>query len=332
MQDTSIYPRASGYLKRLLVDIGDKVKERQLLAEIDDPEVDAQLRQAEANLVLAQANYKKAQDDANLAETTLKRYENAPPGGITQQDLDERRAALQTALATVEATQASIKANQATVDRLTAEKNFQKIIAPFDGTITARNFDIGALLMPTTTPGARELLRIEETDMLRVFVNVPQPYVTSIKIGQQASLNVRNYAGKEFTGTVTRTAGALDPVARTLRYQIDVPNKDGSLYAGMYGQVRLPVTAQTPPILVPTSALVFDSAGTRVWVVELGDVARSKKVEVGRDYGTDVEIASGITPDERVVANPGTKLSDGAPVTVARKADEALPSQSAQAR
>jgi RND family efflux transporter MFP subunit len=318
MQDTSIYPRANGYLARLLVDIGSQVQAGQLLAEIDTPEINADLKQTQANLVQAQANLRKSQDDYRLAESTLKRYEEVgPTGGVTQQDLDEKRGALAQAKSQFEAAEANVSAMRATVERLTAQQGFGRITAPFAGVITARNYDVGALLVPTSAASGKPLFRLEEIDTLKVSVNVPQSYVDSVKIGQQVALSVRNFPGREFKGTVARSAGALDPSARTLRFEIDVPNKEGVLFSGMYGQVRLPVTQQHPPIMLPTSALVFDSAGIHVWVMD-GDTVRSRKVEVGRDFGTEVEVASGISTEDSVVSNPGERLVDGESVTVLR--------------
>jgi RND family efflux transporter MFP subunit len=160
------------------------------------------------------------------------------------------------------------------------------------------------------------MFRIANTDTLHVFVNVPQSYVTSVKTGQEAYLSVRNYPGKEFTGTIVRSTGALDPATRTLRYQIDFPNRDGVLYAGMYAEARLKVVEAQPPVVVPTSALVFDSTGTRVWAVEDGKVF-PKVVSVGRDLGTEIEVTSGLIGNESVVTNPGERLASGVRVAIA---------------
>jgi len=323
-QETSIFPRASGYLRKLHVDIGDRVKEGQLLAEIDAPDIDAELAQAKASLAQAQANLTKANNDFELSQTTLKRYQGfAQSGGVTQQQLDEKQAAFTEAQSAQAGGEANVKAADATVQRLTALQGFTKVYAPFAGTITARNYDLGALMTASSTAG-RELFRIADTDTLRVFVNVPQAYVTSVRNGQSAFLSVRNYPGKEFTGTITRSTGALDPNTRTLRYEIDFANKDGTLFAGMYAQARLEVTDAQPPVVVPTSSLVFDASGTKVWVVEQGKVF-PKDVNVGRDLGTDIEVSSGLKGDESVVTNPGDRLATGAEVAVAGTPAEAAP-------
>jgi RND family efflux transporter MFP subunit len=328
MQQTSIIPRANGYLKRILVDIGDHVEAGALLAEIDTPDVDADLARATANVELSNANLLKAQEDFALADTTLKRYANSVEGGgVTRQQLDERRSALSESQASLAAARAGVAVAEADVRRLTVLQGFERVTAPFSGTITARNNDVGALLTPSNTTEGRELYRIDRTDSLRVFVNVPQTYATAVKVGDDAFLSVRNHVGREFAGKIARTAGAIDPATRTLRTQIDVPNADGVLYSGMYGEVRLPLRSGHPSLVVPTSALVFVADGTWVWTVE-SDRARRRKVAVGRDFGTEIEVLTGLTEQDTVVKNPGERLVDGVEVRAssepeARKAEGA---------
>jgi len=322
-QETAIYSRANGYLKSQTVDIGDHVKVGQLLAEIDAPDLDAELNQAKASVVASESNLAKAKSDRDLAEITLKRFEEyAKSGGVTQQDLDTRRATFAQTDAAYAQSKADVAIQQANVQRLTALVGFEKITAPFTGVITARNYDVGALLSSTNT--GRPLFNLAQIDVLRVFVNVPQSYVTQIKTGQEARLTVRNYPGRTFTGKITRSTGALDPNSRTLRYEIDFPNSDDTLYSGMYGQVTLPVNQDQSPMRVPTSALVFDSAGTKVWVVDDGK-ARARLVSVGRDFGTEVEINSGLSGSEAVVTNPGQRLAEGVAVNVSSPASPIVP-------
>jgi RND family efflux transporter MFP subunit len=314
-QATAIYPRANGYIKRLLVDIGARVTDGQLLAEIDTPEVDAQLNQARATLEQGKANVGKAQNDFDLAQKTLERYTGfAKTGGVTQQQLDEKRSAFAQAKAILEAAKATVSGSQAEVQRLEAIQGYEKVTAPFGGTITARNYDLGALLSPTNT-GNRELFRIDQIDVLRVYANVPQNYATTIKVGEKASFFVRNYPGRAFTGTVARTAGAIDPQTRTLRVEVELANADGALFSGMYGQIRFHVTQAQPPLVVPSSALVYNAQGTRVAVAVNGKV-QFRKVELGRDLGNEIEVASGLGADELVVSNPGERLIDGIEVNV----------------
>jgi RND family efflux transporter MFP subunit len=293
------------------VDIGDRVKAGQLLAEIDAPDVDAELVQAKASVGQAKANVVKAEDDLELARTTFERYKGfGKGGGVSQQEIDEKRAAYTQAQSALEAFKASVAAAEATVQRLAALQGFEKVYAPFAGVVTARNMDVGALVSAGQTV---PLFRIADTDVLRVYVNVPQSYVQSVRPGQKVGLAVRNYPGKEFEGVVARTAGALDPATRTLRYEVDVPNKEGVLLAGMYGEVRIKAKQDEPPMVVPTSAVVFDSGGTKVWVVEEGKV-HPKRVDVGRDFGTEIEVSSGLSGKEQVVTNPGERLADGVEV------------------
>ncbi len=316
-QETAIFPRANGYLKKLLVDIGDKVQKDQLLAEIDMPDVDADVNQAKASLAQAQANLTKAQNDFELADVTLKRYTGfAESGGVTQQQLDEKKAAFTQAQSALEGAKANVQVAQASLDRLISLQAYERVTAPFGGIISARNYDVGALMSASNTGDGKQLFSIADTETLRIFVNVPQAYVPSLKIGQPATLTLKTYPGRKFTGTIARWAGALDPATRTLRLEIDFPNHEGALFAGMYAEAHLPVNQDQPPLVVPTSALVFDSNGTRVWVVN-DNKAYAAKVDVGRDFGTEVEISSGLKGNEMVVTNPGARMADGVDVQVA---------------
>src|SRR5205814_9759345 len=210
------------------------------------------------------------------------------PGSVIQQDIDAKQAAYDDAASALKQAKASVVANEAEVHRLAVLQGFEKISAPFDGTITSRAYDVGQLLSSGNTANGAELFRLQQTETLRGFVNVPQAYLNSVKVGKDAFLTVRNYSGKEFKGTITRSAGALDPATRTLRYEVDFPNKDGVLFAGMYGQVRIPIHEDQPPMIVPTSAVVFDADGTKVGVVE-DQKFHYRTVELGRDFGTEIE-------------------------------------------
>lgn len=315
-QSTSIYTRANGYLKNILVDIGDHVKAGQLLAEIDSPEVDAQLQEAKAQLQQANVTVGRATNEYNFNKDTFERYQGlAKTGGITKQQLDEKRAAFNIATSSLAAAKATVNAAQASVEKYTQMQGFEKVLAPFDGTITARNYDKGALLSPAATGPGKELFQIDQTNVLRVFVKVPQTYVTSMKAGQDAELLVRNYPARPFKGTVVRSAGALDPTTRTLRFEVDFPNDDHALFPGMYGQVRFHVHQDHPTLIVPTSALLFQADGLKVAVVDDGKI-RYHHVTVGRDFGAEAEVAAGLSGDEQVVTNPGGRLVEGAEVTV----------------
>lgn len=314
-QETSLYPRVNGYLKRYFVDIGDHVTTNQLLAEIDAPELDAELAQAGGTLQQIQSAYTRAHDENVLAEATLKRYEGfAKAGGVTQQQLEEKRVAVRQSHAAVEGAKANIVTAEANVQRLTELKGFKKIVAPFDGTVTVRAYDVGALLTTANVNPGKEIFKIAQTDTLKVFINVPQSYVAAAAIGQPASFIIRNFPGREFSGTITRTAGALDPATRTLNTEIDIPNPKGELLAGMYGEVKLKNIGEQP-LLIPTSALIIDADGTRVGTFVEGKVT-FKNVTLGRDFGTDIEVTTGLNDQENVITNPGLRMVEGGAVQV----------------
>lgn len=315
-QETAIYPRSNGYLKRFLADIGDSVKEGQLLAEIETPEIDAQLNQTRAAVQQAQANIEKAKMDLGLAQTTWKRYENVGAGGVSQQELDEKRTQLDQAKAGLNVAKANLVATQAEVQRLEALTSFKQVAAPFAGTIGTRNYDVGALLSPGNTGPGHELFQISRTDTLRVFTKVPQTYATLIEDGQPVELTVRNYPGRSFAGKVSRSAGSLDPSTRTLRVQVDVANRDNVLFAGMYGQLKFHITQDRPPLLVPSSALVYNADGLSLALLRNGK-AHFQKIAVGRDFGTEMEILEGLTDTDIVIVNPGQSVRENVEVQIA---------------
>ena len=315
-QTTSLYPRTTGYIKTLLVDIGDRVSADQLLAEIATPEVDAELLQARAALDQARTAAERTESDYQLAQATLVRYEGfARSGGVTQQQLDERRSAERQAWAALQGGKANVSAAAANVSRLEALQGFERVAAPFPGTVATRGYDIGALVSPGSSGPGRELFRIDRTDILRVFIDAPQQYVGEMQIGREAAVTVRNYPGRSFSGTIARTAGSLDPGTRTLRVEIDVTNAENLLFAGMYGEVRLPIT-RAPALLIPTSATLFDTEGTRVALVK-DDRVHFQKVTLGRDLGKNIEVLEGLHPDDLVIRNPGQRLVEGGPVRTA---------------
>jgi RND family efflux transporter MFP subunit len=316
-EQTAIYPRANGYLKRYLVDIGDRVEAGQLLAEIDTPEVDAQLSQARAAVEQAKANIEKAATDLALAQTTWKRYENVGSGGVSQQELDEKRTQVDQAKAGLNVARANLVAAEMDVKRLEALQGFQKVTAPFAGRISTRNYDVGALLSPGNSGPGKELFQVDRTDKMRVFVKVPQGYATGIKEGQTAELAIRNYPGRPFEGKVSRFAATLDSSTRTLRTELDVPNREGLLLGGMYGTVKFKVTQDRPPLLVPTSALVYDAAGRQLALVRNGKV-HMQSVSLGRDLGMELEILDGLSPDDLLIANPGQRIREGVQVQIAQ--------------
>ncbi len=322
MQQTAIYARVDGYLKRWLVDINDHVEKGQLLAEIDAPDTDAQLAQAKATFQQAQANVVRAAADLELANATYKRYHGLlPSGSVTQQDLDTRQSNANQAAAEKAAADAAVKSAQATVDRLAALQGFEKIVAPFSGTITFRNYDVGARISSTDTAKGHEMFDIADIDRLRIYVNVPQAYVTLIQLGQPVHFIARrNYGDRQFTGYVARTAGVLDPSTRTLLTELDFDNHNHQLWAGMYGEVHISVHHEHPMLTIPTPAMMFEANGTQVAVVDDHNRVHFRPVTLGEDLGQRLEVVAGLKGNERVVTNPGEKLLDGIVVQVAHEA------------
>jgi RND family efflux transporter MFP subunit len=305
-----LYARTNGYLKRWLVDIGDRVKEGQLIAEISAPDVDDQLAQAKANLVLSRANLKVSEANLELAKVTLER--DLRTGTATAPlVIDQDRAQVTTAAAQVESSRASIQVNEATVQQYADLVAFQRIVAPFAGVITARTVDPGALVTADNPSETRPLFYVMQTDPLRVFVNVPQTHATTIAVGQNAVLYRQEDPGRQFSGRVTRTADALDPNTRTLLTQVDVPNPDGSLRPGMYLQVKFAAARAAPVVLVPSAALVWRPQGPVVPVLDKDNRVRYRPVQVGRDFGLELEVVTGLQGDENVIVHPGDALAEG---------------------
>lgn len=311
LRETAVYARTSGYLKRWLVDIGDRVEDGQLLAVIDTPEVDAQLLQARAALAEAKATLTRNKASAELAKFNVIRVrESYTSGVVTRQELDETEASVKVADATVQLSDAAIRASEANVKRLEDLQRFQKVTAPFAGVITARNYDSGALVVADTASG-REMFHLAQMDTLRVFADVPQTFATAIRVGQTAPVSRREVPGKEYAGTVARTTNSVDPRTRTLRVEVDVPNRDRGLLPGMYLQVRFRLDAPAQLARVPGAAVVVRAEGAKVAVVDADGRLSYRAVTLGRDYGTDVEVTTGLTGGERIVVRPGDDMAAG---------------------
>jgi RND family efflux transporter MFP subunit len=299
--EASIHARASGYLKSWLVDIGESVTNGQLLAEIDSPELDQQLAQAQAQLAQTQAAL-------DLAQTTAKRWTDL----VKSQSVSEQETAEKTGDFAVK--QADTHAAQANLQRLQALKNYDRVTAPFNGTITARNTDIGQLIAADSGP---ELFRLAQTDPLRVYVRVPQPLIRAVAIGQEADLVFQESPGKVFSATVTRTAGAVDPLTRTLLVELQVPNPKNEIFAGSYAQVRFhdaPAAAGT--LVLSDNCLIFRAQGMQVAVVGADDKVVLHSVKLGRDFGNTVEILDGLNATDRVILNPPDSIADGMAVQI----------------
>jgi RND family efflux transporter MFP subunit len=298
-----IYARTSGYLRKWTVDIGAHVKKGQLLAVIETPEVDQQLQQSLSNLNTAKANLA-------LAETTKNRYEGMiRSNAVSQQDVDN-------AVGTYNANKAIVEANQANVKQLEALQSFEKIYAPFDGVVTARNTDIGDLINSGSAGGVKtDLFHIAQPGTLRVYVNVPEEYSQGIKVGMTADLSLAEFPGRKFQGNLVRTADAINMTTRTLLIEIDVKNPAGELLTGSYAEVHLKVPTQASTLLLPVNALIFRSQGLRVGVVKGGKVELAA-VTPGRDSGNQIEITSGLKPDDQVIINPPDSIVSGQRVQI----------------
>ncbi len=304
-----IYARVPGYLKTWKHDIGSKVKAGDLLAEIDTPDLDQQLAQARAALSVADAN-------AKLSEITAKRWQAlAGTDAVAKQDVDQRTF-------TYNANVAQVKAAQATVNQLVAETGFKRLTAPFDGIVTARATDIGALINVGASGGA-QLFVVSDTRKLRVYVNVPQNYVPSVPAGTQATIKVPEHPGKTYTGTVEASAQSVTASTGTTLMQIIVDNRAGELMPGSYASIHLNISSAAKVLTVSSSALIFDSKGLSIATVGSDNRVVVKPVTVQRDLGTVIEIASGLAVGDRVIKNPPDGIETGAQVNVVTKPDAA---------
>ena len=304
--DAPIYARTNGYLRRWYADIGTHVRKGQLLADIETPEADQQLAQARADLASSQAN-------ANLAKTTAARYQGLlQSDSVSKQDTDN-------AVAAERAQSATVASAQANVARLAELQGFQKITAPFDGVITARNTDVGQLINSGAGSPQTELFHMADVKTLRVFVNLPQTDCADIKVGTTASVTVPEQPGRSFSGTLVRTADSIDPATRTLLVEVDVDNRDGQLLAGAYAEVHFKVRSPAPTLMVPVTALLYRSEGLRIAVVDTQNKAKLLPITLGRDYGTRVEVLTGLSAGDHFIDNPPDSLVDGQEVHVVRQ-------------
>jgi len=318
-QQTDIYPRATGYLKGFYADIHDRVKQGQLLALIEAPDIDAEVNQARATLLQTQAAVDKAQADARLAKVTLDRYldsQKISPGSVTQQDIDQNEATYDDDLSALAQARANVVAQKAAVQQLEVQQSFERITAPYNGIITVRNYYAGALMSPSATGAGQQMFTIVDPSVMRVFVKIPQDQAPQIKIGQPAALTVEDYPGREFAGKVTRTSGAVDEASREFTVEMEFPNPDGALIAGTFGTVDLPITEPRKVLIIPTGALIFNADGLGVATVKDGVVHIIRNIQVGRDLGAAVEITSGLSASDEIVTNPGASLADGVKVNV----------------
>ncbi|MGB8259851.1 MAG: efflux RND transporter periplasmic adaptor subunit [Terracidiphilus sp.] len=304
--DSPIYARTSGYLKRWYFDIGSRVKKGALLAEISTPELDQQLRQAEAELATAQAQ-------ANNARIQAERYSSlVTTDAVSRQDTD-------TYVNQATATAAQVRSAQANIDRLRELQSFEKIYAPFDGVVTARTVDTGQLI---DTGAGKELFHLQAIQTLRVYANLPQVYSATVQRGSKIDLTFAERPGRTFQGTLVRTADAIDPTSRTLLVEIDLDNRGGELLPGSLAQVHFKTPPAGPSMIVPVSALIFRREGLRVGTVGQDGKAHLAPVVIGEDDGAQVQIVSGLAPADKVIQDPPDSLIEGEPVRIVAPATQ----------
>jgi len=302
--DTPIYARTSGYLKKWHADIGAHVHRGELLAEIETPELDQQLQQAQGDLKSAQANLQ-------LAEITAARWKHLlETDSVSKQETDQ-------AVSDLSSKQAMVTSNEANVRRLQQLQSYERIYAPFDGVITARNIDIGDLIGAGQNTTPKELFHLASINELRVYIPVPEVYAASVKTGEKTALTTDEFPGQTFTGTLVRDSDSIDPASRTLNVEVDVENPKRQLFPGAYVFVHLAVPPTTGAVTIPANTLLFRSEGLRVAVVRNGKVQLTP-ITIGHDYGSSVEVLSGLTAQDAVVVDPSDSIEDGEAVEIAR--------------
>jgi RND family efflux transporter MFP subunit len=305
-EDAPIYARTNGYLKKWYVDIGGHVKTGQLLADIETPEVDQQLQVARADLNTAQANM-------NLSKITEDRYDGLKnTDAVSKQDVDNAHGDFEAKKATMAAAGSNVK-------RLEETQAFNKIYAPFDGIITARNTDIGQLIDSGSGGAAKEMFHIQSTRVLRVYINVPQQYSQAAKPGLTADLTLAEFPGRKFKGQLVRTANAIEQASRTLLVEVDVNNTTGELLPGGYTEVHLKLPETVPTFILPVNTLIFRSQGLQIATVQDGNKATLVPIVLGRDFGSEVEVVSGLSGEENVMVNPPDSLVEGEQVQIAQE-------------
>jgi RND family efflux transporter MFP subunit len=308
--ESTLYARSNGYIVRWHKDIGSSVTKGELLAEIAAPEIEQEYSQAVAARAQADAS-------ATLAKSTADRWQSLrKKDAVTQQELDERQSAYNQA-------KANLDAADANVGRLRKLLGFNQVVAPFDGVVTRRNIDVGDLVNAGNGGTGQALFSVAQIDPLRLYVYVPQVYAHQVKIGDAVSVNLAERVGQEYQGTVARTARAIDTATRTMQVEIRIPNPNGALIAGSYVQVTMPIHVDAKSLVIPTNVLLFRPQGTLVALVDDRGRVQMKPVKLGTDFGTSVEVLSGLNASDRVVLNPADSLADGDVVTLAARTDKA---------
>jgi RND family efflux transporter MFP subunit len=303
--ETPIYARTNGYVKAWYTDIGAKVKAGDVMAELEAPDVDAQLRQANANVNQARANLEIAKLNFTREQDLLKTKV------ISQQEFDQSRT-------TMEGMDAAVQSSEANLQNLTVQQGFQKITAPFDGVVTRRNTDVGALIAGNgnASNSGQELFHIARTDILRVFIEVPQIYSSLVKIDTPAWLDLSDFPGEKIQGKIAHISGAIDPTTRTLNTEVQVANTDGRLFPGAYANVHLILPIKNASNILPVNTVIFRGQHTQVGVVDASNVVHLKDITIGRDFGTSFEVIDGIDNNDRIIVNPSDSLAEGVTVHV----------------
>ncbi len=300
--EAPIYARTSGYVKMWYTDIGSRVKKGQLLADLETPEVDQQLTQSQADLATAEAN-------ANLSSSTNKRWQGLlATQSVSKQDADEKAGDAAAKKAAV----ASAKAN---VARLRDLESFKRVVAPFDGVVTARNTDIGSLINAGQSAGS-ELFRVADTHKLRIFVQVPETFAASAKPGLEAELHFPEQAEKHYVAQIVRTSNALDPTLRTLQAELSLDNADNDVFPGAYAEVHFKMPGNAAALRLPANTVLFRAAGLQVATVDPDHHIKLKSIVQGRDFGDTIEVRSGLAANDTVVVNPSDSITDGMPVKI----------------
>ena len=304
-EESPIFARTNGYLLRWYKDIGSKIQKGELLAAIDTPEVDQELSQAKASREQIKAALE-------LAKISADRWANLrKTDSVSQQEADQQASGYQQALANVAAADANVR-------RLEELESFKNVYAPFSGVLTRRNVDPGALINSGAQATGKELFDVARVDPLRVYVSVPQAYAPNIKVGMKANVTLQEFPGQRFLGTVARTADAIDPATRTLNTEVDVPNKDGKLLPGSFGQVHFANGTSVPRITIPVNAMLFRAEGPRVAVVDKDNTVHLRPISIGRDFGNTLEILGGLDVSDQIIINPSDSLNEGQKVRVAK--------------
>jgi len=319
--EAPIYARVSGYLKAWYLDFGAHVEKGQLLAEIDAPDLDAQLAAAKARLASAEAQVGVREAERNFAETTYARWRESPKGVVSQQETEAKKAEFGSADARYKAAQAEANVTRSQVDQLTALEAFKRIVAPFDGIVTSRTTDVGALINAGSGASAGpQLFRVADVHEMRVFVQVPQEQSSSMRAGLTAEVTLPQYPDKTFKAVVSTTSEAINKTARTLLVELHADNADNLLQPGTFAQVRFNLADNPTTLRIPTSALIFRENGPQLAILGPGDKVELRSVRLGRNLGTEFEVLAGLTASDTIINSPPDSLSQGEQVRVAKDA------------